>query len=241
MVSLKERRMKPKVVILAGGKGMRLYEETAYKPKPLVEIGHMAIIEHIMKIYMGYGFNDFIICTGYKGKMIENYFPMKSYKSPYSVTFVDTGLNTKTAGRIRQIKDHIDTEDFLLTYGDGVADIDINALYEFHKKHGKVATLTGIHPTSKFGEIVIDNGKVVEYKEKPKMNKYVSGGFYVFNKKFFDYLKDDCFFEQGILRQLVKEGELYAYKHDGQWECMDTYKDVCKLNEMWDKGEAKWK
>jgi glucose-1-phosphate cytidylyltransferase len=257
---------KPKVVILAGGLGMRLKEETEYKPKPMVLIGPHPILWHIMKSYMYYGFNDFIICLGYKGEMIKEYFlnyetynndftlnvgancKIKTHKSSdhdkFSVTLADTGLDTMTGGRVVQIEKYIDSDQFMLTYGDGVADLNIKNLYDYHLSHGKIATVTGVHPESRFGELIVKEDKVVEFKEKQPLTRgFINGGFFVFNRGFFKYLdpKRDCFFEREPVKHLIKDDQLNVHRHEGFWQCMDTHKDVQYLNALWEKGAPSWK
>lgn len=257
---------KPKVVILAGGMGMRLKEETEYKPKPMVLIGPHPILWHIMKTYMHYGFNDFIICLGYKGEIIKDYFlnyeafnndctvefgrscrttiHRSSNHEAFKVTLVDTGSETMTGGRIKKIETYIDSDNFMLTYGDGVADINVNDLYRFHLKHGDIGTVTGVHPESRFGELLLKGDKVSAFSEKPQLKEgFVSGGFFVFNRKLFKYLNkhDDCFFEKEPMRQITKEGQLNVFRHEGFWQCMDTYKDTKYLNELWAQEKAPWK
>lgn len=251
-----------KVVILCGGMGTRLKEETEFKPKPLVEIGGRPILWHIMKIYSCYGFNDFILCLGYKGNMIKEYFlnyeamnnnftiNLKSKKQmlyhdthsdDWNVTLVDTGTDTNTGGRIKRIEKFIKEDAFMVTYGDGVANINIKELLKFHKKHGKMATLTGLHPTSKYG-VFQNNGHLVsKFKEKPKMDDLVSGGFFVFNKEFFNYIEPNSVLEKEPMEALTQQGELAVYVHDGFWQCMDTHKDAMTLNEMWTDKAALWK
>lgn len=259
------RSNKPKVVILAGGAGMRLREETEYKPKPMVQIGPYPILWHIMKIYMKSGFNQFIICLGYKGEMIKEYFLnyealnndfTLEYGQPsrisvhrmdgqenFKITLVDTGANTMTGGRLKQIERYIDGENFMMTYGDGVTNMDISRLYDHHLSQGKLATVTGVHPESRFGELVIDKGLVTDFSEKPQITDgTINGGFFVLDKKVFNYIGDkDCFFEQEPMKKLTKEKQLAVYKHDGFWWCMDTMRDVKYLNDLWDKEQAPWK
>lgn len=254
------------VVILCGGKGTRLSEETAYKPKPMVEIGGKPILWHIMKIYSKYGYNKFILALGYKGEYIKKYFHdyritssdftliMHPDKKPeihnthedskWEITFVDTGLETLKGGRIKRIEKYIKSDNFMLTYGDGVANIDINELFKFHKSHKKIGTLTAVRPPSRFGEIKIEGGKVKKFEEKPQLaTGYINGGFFVFKKDFFDYVTSDvdCDFEFGPLQKLAKDGELYSYKHKGFWQCMDNVRERDYLNKLWDENKAKWK
>jgi len=253
--------MNLKVVILAGGKGTRLREETAFMPKPLIEIGGKPILWHIMKIYSHFGYNDFIICLGYKGNKIKEYFlnyskfisdftlNLKSGNikfhnkdiEDWNITFVNTGDETNTGGRIKLIEPYISENTFMATYGDGVANINITKLIDCHLKSNKIATLTGLHPLSKYGLLEIDEqGTVTYFKEKPPLKEWVSGGFFVFNKKIFDYLDYNSVLEKEPFEKLVKDKELNVYRHDGFWGSMDTYKDVEYLNYLWEK-EKKWK
>jgi len=251
-----------KVVILCGGRGTRLLEETEFKPKPLVKIGNMPILWHIMKGYSHFGFYDFILCLGYKGEMIKEFFVNFSWmtndftlelikgekifhsSSPienWKITFVDTGLETPTGGRIKAIEGYIDDETFMATYGDGVSNVDIKMLLEFHKEKGKIATLTAVHPPSQFGVIEEKNGIASSFKEKPILEGLINGGFFVFNRKIFDYLSFDSVLEEEPLRQLTRDGQLSVYLHSGFWMCMDTFKQAQILNNMWNKGERLWK
>jgi len=257
---------KPKVVILCGGRGTRLREETEIKPKPLVEVGGKPVIWHIMKIYAYYGYNDFVLCLGYKGSMIKEYFyhyyslmndftisldgekkieyHNKSKEMDWKVTLVDTGLNALKGARVKKIEKYIDGDKFLLTYGDGVADIDINETIKFHDKHGKIGTVTGVRPPSRFGDLLIENNRVVDFTEKPQASAgLINGGFFVLNKKIFDYLTEDdnCDFEKGVLEKLAKDGEVMVYNHKGSWECMDTLRETEHLNQLWDAKKAFWK
>jgi glucose-1-phosphate cytidylyltransferase len=253
-----------RVVILCGGMGTRLKEETEFKPKPMVEIGGKPILWHIMKIYASYGFKDFVLCLGYKGEMIKQYFlnyemmscditvelgssNVKVHNSHqeqgWRIILADTGENALTGARVKRIEKYIDGDLFMLTYGDGVADIDIKKLLEFHKSHGKIGTVTGVHPSSRFGELVVESDQVKEFSEKPQIKEgFINGGFFVFNKKFFDYLNDDdsCVLEGEPLEHLASDGELMIWKHKGFWQCMDTYRDMMLLNDIWGR-EAPWK
>lgn len=254
-----------KVVILAGGMGTRLKEETEFKPKPLVSVGGKPILWHIMKIYSHYGFNDFIVALGYKGWMIKDFFynyavyntdftinistnQIIFHNRPndnWNVTLVDTGEHALKGARLKRIEKFIPEEDqnFMVTYGDGVSDVDINKLIEFHKSHGKIATLTGVKPIARFGELEIEGNKVLNFLEKPQTTgNYINGGFFVFRREIFDYLtdRDDCDLEYGTLEKLAREGELMVYKHDGFWYCVDTIRDLEYLNKLYDSGEAKW-
>lgn len=253
-----------KVVILAGGFGTRLGEETSVIPKPLVKIGDMPILWHIMKIYSSYGFNEFIICLGYKGNCIKEFFyKLKLYESDvifdyadnsngilyknsnnnWKVSLIDTGLNTMTGGRLKRISNLIGTDDFMFTYGDGLANVNIKELINFHKKSGKIATLTAVKPTARFGNLIIENKKVKEFKEKNVAeNEWINGGYFIANYKIFDYINgDSCILEQEPLNNLVKDNELNAYKHYGFWQCMDILKEKNYLNELWNKNIAPWK
>lgn len=254
-----------KVVILAGGLGTRISEESDLKPKPMIDIGGKPILWHIMKIYSTYGFNDFIICCGYKGYMIKEYFANyfihqaditvdlcknnveihHSKAEPWKITLIDTGLQTMTGGRIKRIEKYIDGT-FMLTYGDGVGEIDIKKLLEFHRKNNKKATVTVVQPKGRFGAIQFDNKeevKVFAFQEKPRGDgSWINGGFFVCEPGVFDYIVDDnTIWERAPLESLASEGELVAYKHNGFWKPMDTIRDKMELEEMWSSGNAKWK
>jgi glucose-1-phosphate cytidylyltransferase len=253
-----------KVVILAGGYGTRLSEETVNIPKPMVEIGGKPILWHIMKIYSHHGYNDFIICLGYKGYIIKEYFMnyfmhmsditvdlsnggIKVHNSKaenWKVTLVDTGLDTMTGGRIKRIKDHLDGERFMLTYGDGVGDVNINSLVKFHESHGKLATMTAVQPSGRFGTLRISDDKKVEsFVEKPAGDgAWINGGFFVLEPQVIDYIKDDStIWEREPLENLTKESQLFAYKHEGFWKPMDTLRDKIELDRLWSTKEAPWK
>ena len=253
-----------KVVILAGGFGTRLSEETNIKPKPMVEIGGRPILWHIMKSYSAHGFNEFVILLGYKGYVIKeffsNYFLHQSdvtidlvsnnievhqnESEPWKVTLVDTGLNTMTGGRIKRVENYIDGERFLLTYGDGLSDVNIGETLKFHENHGKDITMTAVQPEGRYGalDISLDNS-ILNFKEKPKGdNSWINGGFFVCEPSVLKYIEgDSTVFEQEPLIKLAKDGELVAFKHAGFWECMDTLRDKNNLCELWDQGEAPWK
>jgi len=254
-----------KVVILAGGLGSRLQEETTIIPKPMVSIGDKPILHHIMKIYYHWGLTDFVICLGYKGYVIKEYFANyflhhsdvtfdftcgsnqmiihQKQVEPWKVTLADTGPNTQTGGRILRIRPYIDEEVFMLTYGDGVSDVNIKHLLEFHKTHGKIATLTAARPPGKFGVVQLDGTRVKKFQEKPIVDGgWINGGFFVLNSKVFDYLEgDQTVWEWEPLENLARAGELEAYQHQGFWKCMDTLRDKNELNEMWNSGHAPWK
>ena len=254
-----------KVVILAGGMGTRLSEETDFKPKPMTEIGEKPILWHIMKIYSHYGFNDFVLCLGYKGYMIKEYFAnyflhqadvtinMKNNKmevhhrkaEPWKVTLVDTGLNTMTGGRIKRVQEYIGNKPFMLTYGDGVANIDLKKLVTFHKKHGGSVTMTAIQPLGRFGAIEMDGeSRISAFKEKPQGDgAWINGGFFVLEPEVFDYIKDGdaSVWERAPLERLAEDGQLAAYRHAGFWKCMDTLRDKFELESLWRSGKAPWK
>ncbi|MEI6311418.1 MAG: glucose-1-phosphate cytidylyltransferase [Bacteroidota bacterium] len=255
-----------KVVIFAGGLGTRISEESHLKPKPMIEIGDKPILWHIMKIYEKYGHNDFIICLGYKGYVIKEYFMNyfmhqsdvtidlssnqievhQTNAESFKITLVETGLNTRTAGRLKRVKKFIGNEDFMLTYGDGLADININELIDFHKKHDKICTLTAILPEGKFGGLQIEeSGEVSQFQEKPKGDgHWINGGFFVLKNEIFDYLKedmDDIMWEEKPMNDLTKDNQLIAFKHHGFWRCMDALRDKVILEEMWSSGKATWK
>jgi len=253
-----------KVVILAGGFGTRLSEETDVKPKPMVEIGGKPILWHIMKTYSSYGFDEFIILLGYKGYVIKEFFSnyflhqsdvtidlsdnsVKVHQNDsesWKVTLLETGLNTLTGGRIKRAKDYIDNDDFLLTYGDGLSDVDIAKTVEFHKDHKKNITMTAVQPAGRYGALEInDNNSISSFKEKPKGDgSWINGGFFVCKPNVLDYIDgDSTTFEQDPLVNLAADGELMSYKHDGFWECMDTLRDKTKLCELWDQNKAPWK
>lgn len=252
-----------KVVILAGGYGSRLGHVTELIPKPMVEIGGRPIIWHIMKIYAHYGFNDFVIALGYKANVLKDYFSnLQHYNSDFTidtstgeliyhseqrdhwkVTLVDTGIDTLKGGRIKRLEPYLD-EVNMLTYGDGVADINIQKLVDFHTHHGKLVTITGVKPPSMFGEVIEKDGLVQSFEEKPQTSKgLINGGYMVFNKKMLDYLTIEakCDFEFGPLEKLASEGQVMTYKHEGFWECADTVRDVNHLNKLWDIKKAQWK
>ena len=255
-----------KVVLFAGGLGTRISEETDTRPKPMVEIGGKPIIWHIMKIYSHYGFNDFVVCLGYKGYVIKEYFmnyflhnsdisvDLANNKTtihgtssePFNVTLVETGLNTKTAGRLQQVKKYIGHEDFMLTYGDGVCDVNLKELLSFHKAHNKIATVTAIQMDARFGGMDLGaNGDVVSFKEKAKdESKWINGGFFVLKPEVFNYLENDMtdmMWEDEPLEKLTADNQLAAYQHKGFWKCMDALRDKIELEELWKKGQAKWK
>lgn len=251
-----------KTIILAGGLGSRLSEETAIKPKPMVEIGDMPILWHIMKIYSHYGFNDFIVCLGYKGYYIKEWFShyylhnsditfdLKDNKIEYHinkgenwrVTLVDTGDKTLTGGRIKRVKSYIGNETFMMTYGDGVSDVDIKRLVEFHKDSENIATMTAVTPEGRFGTFDLADNQVTSFHEKKDNKDKINGGFFVLEPEVFDYIDSDMvYFEQEPLTNLARDGKLFAYIHQGFWKCMDTLKDRKDLEEMWQSKNCPWR
>jgi len=255
-----------KVVIFAGGLGTRIAEETGARPKPMVEIGGKPILWHIMKIYNAHGFNEFVICLGYKGYLIKEYF-MHYYlhnsditielgsnkvdvhyanSEAFKVTLVETGEATKTAGRLQRVRQYLGNEEFMLTYGDGLIDLDLTGLLRFHQSHGKIATVTAVQPEARFGGMELDSNSLVSaFKEKPKGDgKWVNGGFFVLRPEVFDYLKDDMtnvMWEDAPMERLAADRQLMAYKHYGFWKPMDAMRDKLELEAMWQNNQAKWK
>ena len=233
-----------KTIILCGGKGTRLSEETKFVPKPMVKIGNKPIIVHIIKIYMKHGLKDFILAVGYKGKIIQEYFKLNPIKGA-NIKCVNTRLNTKTGGRILLLKENFEKNDtFMVTYGDGVSNINIKELINFHKKHKKILTLTAVRPPVRFGEIKINkNNYVKEFNEKLQAkNNWINGGFFVMNYKTFDFIKNNQeMFEQEPMERLLSRAQVKAYKHYDFWQCMDTLREKKYLNNLWLKGKAKWK
>ncbi len=255
-------------IILCGGLGTRLREETEFKPKPMVHIGPRPILWHIMKLYSRYGHTEFILPLGYKGEMIREYFYNYEImscdvtvclgareklclhnaheESGWKVTLEDTGQRNLKGSRIKQVEKYIQGDLFMATYGDGLADVDVNALLSFHHSHGKLATLTGVNPAGRFGELRVEGQRVVSFREKPVASSHsdlINGGFFIFHRRVFDYLSLDehCDLEYGPLEQLAGEGQLMVYPHKGFWACMDTVRDVAYLNGLWDEGKAAWK
>ncbi len=251
-------------VILAGGMGTRLREETEYKPKPMIEVGGKPIIWHIMKNLSQQGLNDFIVCLGYKGDQIKDFFvnyearanditvsllskQLKvnyndSHDEDWHIILANTGLNTMTGGRILKIKKYTEGQRFMCTYGDGLADVEVNKLISFHEEHGKIATLTAVRPNLRFGTLDLnDENTVTKFAEKPKSDSWVNGGFFIFEPEIFDYLEENSILETSPLEKLANEGELKAFKHNGFWQPMDTYRESLELNEIWETGKAPWK
>lgn len=254
-----------KVVILAGGLGTRISEESHLKPKPMIEVGDAPILWHIMKYYSSYGFNEFIICCGYKGYVIKEYFAdyylhrsditfdfsdnnkmivHNNVAEPWKVTVIDTGLNTMTGGRLKRIQKYVGNETCMMTYGDGVSDVNLDALLKFHREHGKAATLTAIQPGGRFGVLDIDDSQTVrQFSEKAKEDGgWINAGFMVLEPESFSYIEgDQTYFEKEPLENMAKDGNLAAYRHEGFWKCMDTLRDKEMLDQMWNSGDAPWK
>jgi len=254
-----------KVVILCGGLGTRLREETEFRPKPLVEVGSRPVLWHIMKSYAHYGFQEFVLCLGYRGNMIKDYFlnyeamnndftitlGQKSQilldgshqEQGFRVTLAETGLETMTGGRLKRIAKYVGEDTFMMTYGDGLSDVDIGRLLEFHRSHGRLATVTTVRPVVRFGVLDIgEEDRVLEFKEKPMSEGWINAGFFVFNTGIFDYLSgDDCILERAPLERLAREGKLAAYRHEGFFFAMDTYRDYQHLSQLWASGKAPWK
>jgi glucose-1-phosphate cytidylyltransferase len=252
-----------KVAILAGGVGSRLSEETEVKPKPLVEIGGKPILWHIMKHYEHYGYKDFAIALGYKGEFIKKYMvdychlsrnltvEMKNGNvkvhdgdpSEWTVDLIDTGMSTNTGGRIKRLKPYVNNETFMLTWGDGVSDVDLNKLLAFHRSHGKLATMTAVRPAARFGHLEMEGNRVVEFSEKPQTAEgWINGAFFVLEPQVFDYIEgDNTQWEKEPLETLASEGQLMAYQHSSFWQCMDTLRDKVLLEDMWQKGNTPWK
>ena len=254
-----------KVVILCGGYGTRLREETEFRPKPLVEIGGRPILWHIMKLYAHYGFRDFILCLGYRGNMIKEYFldyeamnndftvclgkqNQLTYhgahdEQGFNVTLAETGLETLTGGRVKRVEKYVEGDDFMVTYGDGVADINIRALLDFHHAHGRLATMSTYQPLSRYGLLdIAQDGQIIHFEEKPITEGWANVGFFVFNRRVFNYLPtDDCTLEREPLERLAREGQLMAYRHTGFFFAMDTYREYKHLNDLWNSKQAPWK
>ena len=252
-----------KVVILAGGFGTRISEESHLKPKPMIEIGEKPILWHIMKHYSQYGYNEFIICLGYKQYVVKEFFAdyflhtsdvtfdlannsmevHNNYSEPWKVTLIDTGLHTMTGGRLKRIRKYLGDEPFFMTYGDGVADVDIPASLQFHKSHGRLATMTAIRPESRYGIIDLQGDQVLSFREKSQQDVgWINGGFMVLDPKVLDYVAGDhVMFEREPMERLAADGELMCFRHDGFWQCMDTLRDKQKLDSLWDSGKAPWK
>ncbi len=252
-----------KVVILAGGLGTRLAEETEVKPKPMVEIGERPILWHIMKHYASFGFNEFVIALGYKGEVIKRFFlehatlqnsfsidmrsgdlkTQKRESEDWTVHLVNTGLESSTGGRIARVRDYLDNETFLLTYGDGVSNVDLNSLITHHKKHGRIVTLTAVRPPARFGGLIFDGDLISQFTEKPQIGEgWINGGFMVMEPKILDYIPSDATnLEAQVLEQLAEESQLAAYRHSDFWQCMDTLRDKKLLESLWQGGKAPWK
>ncbi len=254
-----------KTIILCGGQGTRLREETEYRPKPLVDVGGRPILWHIMKTYAHYGFSEFVLCLGYRGHMIKEYFlnyeamnndfticlgekNTLSYhgahtEQDFRVTLVDTGIDSMTGARVKRVERYIDGDTFMVTYGDGVSDLNMQKLLQFHRQHGRLATVTTVRPFSRYGILnVSDAGQVTEFVEKPQLDGWANAGFFVFNRKVLDYISADpsCILEREPLEKLALAGQLMAYRHDGYFYAMDTYREYLQLNELWNSGQAPW-
>jgi glucose-1-phosphate cytidylyltransferase len=253
-----------KVVLLCGGLGMRLREETEFRPKPMIEVGGRPIVWHIMKAYAHHGFTEFVLCLGYRAEVVKRYFlEYEAMRSDFTVelgkpgalafhgahgergwkvTLADTGASANTGARVKRVERHIDGDTFMLTYGDGVANVDVSALLAFHRAHGRIATVTGVRPPARFGELITAGDAVREFREKPQTSQgIINGGFFVLNRQVFSYLDDDdgCVLEREPLERLAKDGELMVYEHPGFWQCLDTPRDLQHLQEMWREG-APW-
>jgi len=253
------------VVILCGGRGTRFKEQTESKPKPMIEVVGRPILWHIMSFYAGHGFKNFVLCLGYKSDVIKRYFldfaalesdftvdlsaPGKIHyhgasTRDWKVTCVDTGLDAMTGARLHRVAPYLKGKEFFLTYGDGLSDVDVPRTLAFHREHGRAATVTGVRPPSRFGELVVDGGKVNKFAEKPDVEHgYINGGFFVFGRKALDYVTDDdsCILEREPLERMAADGELMVHSHHGFWQCMDTYRDLVRLEEEWNSGAAPWK
>jgi glucose-1-phosphate cytidylyltransferase len=241
---LEAQAPRPPVVILCGGRGTRLQEHTQEIPKPLVEIGGMPIVWHVIQLYAVQGFRRFLLATGYKGELIERFAADQEWPDGVSVECVQTGLQTQTGGRIKLLADKLAGEErFCATYADGVADIDLEALLEFHCRHGALASMTVVQPELQFGVTELDgeNGRVMGFREKPRSEHWINGGFFCMQRDALNYLEQDSVLEREPLERLAAENELRAYRHEGFWECMDTYKDAVALNDLWASGEAPWR
>ncbi|HTJ43783.1 MAG TPA: glucose-1-phosphate cytidylyltransferase [Kofleriaceae bacterium] len=254
------------VVILCGGQGTRFREQTERKPKPMIEIGGRPILWHIMSFYAGHGHKDFVLCLGYMGDVIRRYFlDFAALSSDFTidlsapgkieyhqggvrdwkVTCVETGAEAMTGARLKRVARYLSGhDDFMLTYGDGLSDVDVPALLEFHASHGKIATVTGVRPQSRFGELAVDGDRVTTFSEKPNVSQgFINGGFFVFKRAMLEYVDDDdrCTLEREPLEEVAKDSELMVYKHDGYWQCMDTYRDLMRLEHDWHGGDAPWR
>lgn len=252
-----------KTVILCGGLGTRLREETEFRPKPMIMVGDKPILWHIMRIYSSYGCKDFVLCLGYKGEVIKNYFleydlvhsdftvrlgtkeitrhSVFHDESDWQVTLAETGQQTMTGGRIKRIEKYIDGETFMMSYGDGLANVDVRRLVKFHREKGKIATVTAVRPMARFGELSLDGDLAESFREKPQIaSGWINGGFFVFQKQVFNYLDQDCVLEKEPMERLAAEKQLAVYKHSGYWRCMDTYRDLEALNQDWTSGHPGW-
>lgn len=228
-----------KVVILCGGKGTRMGPYARYLPKPLLKIGDKPILWHIMKYYSVFGYKDFILCLGHQGQKIRQYF--SAHHKGWEIKFVDTGREASKAARIKRIQPYITEENFFVAYGDDLSNVDLNKLLNCHLQHKRIVTLTAVNPHSQFGILELNRqGVIANFKEKPRLGHWINGGFFVFKRKIFDYLRPNQELEKDVFRSLAQKGEVIAYRHRGFWECMNTYKDSLQLNELWKKGQASW-
>ncbi len=233
---------RPPVVILCGGRGTRLREHTQEIPKPLVEIGGLPIVWHVVRLYAAHGFERFLLATGYRGELIERFAERTPWPGRVSVECVDTGLDTPTGGRIKLLSERLGGASFCATYADGVASVDLAALLAFHERHGRLATMTVVRPELQFGVTELDDdGRVLGFREKPRSEHWINGGFFCFQEGVLDYIEPHSVLEREPLERLAGEGELRAHRHEGFWECMDTYKDAVALNDLWASGEAPWR
>lgn len=252
------------IVILCGGQGTRFREQTERRPKPMIEVAGRPILWHIMGFYAGHGFNEFVLCLGYMGDVIKRYFlDFAALESDFTVdlsapgkityhqqgavdwrvTCVDTGQDAMTGARLKRVAKHLDADNFMLTYGDGLSDVDLPALLRFHNEHGRLATVTGVRPPGRFGELQTDGAAVRRFSEKPVESGRINGGFFAFRRGFLDYVRDDdaCILERDPLERAAADGQLQMFAHDGFWQCMDTYRDLLKLEEAWNGGDAPWR
>lgn len=230
-----------KTVILCGGRGTRLGEHGATIPKALISIGGKPIIWHLLKIYSSFGHRDFVLCLGFLGNKIKNY--LAENKEDWNIIFADTGLDTNTGGRLKKVEKFLDKEeDFFVTYGDGLANVDLHKLLAFHRTKNRIGTLTAVHPFSNFGIIKLKEGNFVsEFQEKPRLKEWINGGFFVFNRRIFNYLDEHCVLEKEPLENLASENQLIAFEHTGFWKCMDTFKDNLEFNQLWESQNSDWK
>lgn len=262
--SIAAANAKVPVVLLCGGQGTRFREQTESRPKPMIEVAGRPILWHIMKFYAGYGFKDFVLCLGYKGDVIKRYFlDFAAMETDFTVdlatpgriayhdgdavdwrvTCVDTGADAMTGARLHRVARYLDCDDFMLTYGDGLSSVNVPALLDYHRRHGQAATITGVRPPSRFGELVTAGERVITFSEKPVQHGYINGGFFAFKRRFLDYVNNDdsCVLERAPLESAATDDELRMYAHEGYWQCMDTYRDLIRLEADWNGGDAPWR